>query len=65
MRCDICDVALSEQEIQLGKDKRWEPCTTCNQIIFDTAYSDGFSPEEYELVPEDLLEEEEEEIDGP
>lgn len=45
MRCRICDVELSENEIQLGEDGKSEPCTTCLDIIMAAAYSDGFEPD--------------------
>jgi len=62
MRCYICDVELSESEIQLTEDEngleRSEPCTTCWNIILETAYSSGFEPGGAgEAAP--LLEEEE------
>lgn len=52
MRCVICDVELSENEIQISDESKSkvtglpasEPCTTCQDIIMDTAYSDGFEP---------------------
>lgn len=44
MRCVICDVELSEAEIQLDELGQSEPCTTCWNIIIDTAYSSGFEP---------------------
>lgn len=44
MRCYICDVELTQQEIQLDEEGKIEPCTTCMTIIMDTAYCDGFSP---------------------
>jgi len=45
MRCYICDVELTENEIQIGEDGKAEPCTTCLDIIMATAYSDGFEPD--------------------
>lgn len=45
MRCVICDVELSEGEISLDHELKSEPCTTCNDIIMETAYSDGFEPD--------------------
>lgn len=44
MRCYICDVELSESEIQLDEELKSEPCTMCQNIIMDTAYSGGFTP---------------------
>lgn len=44
MRCNICDKALSEAEIQPTPDgSGYEPCSVCMEIILDAAYSDGFS----------------------
>jgi hypothetical protein len=53
MRCYICDVELTENEIQISEQAvskatglpASEPCTTCMDVIMDTAYSDGFEPE--------------------
>lgn len=45
MRCHICDNELSEQEIQQGPDKKWEPCKTCLDVIFDTAFTGQFKPD--------------------
>jgi hypothetical protein len=42
MRCFICDVELTEGEISLDKELKSEPCTTCQQIIYETAYSGKF-----------------------
>lgn len=65
MRCYICDNELSENEINQGEDGKWEPCTTCLNIIMDTAYSNGFEPNDGNSHKGDaLLEVEEEEING-
>lgn len=47
MRCYICDCELSEQEVQhnVELDDKIEPCHTCLDIIYDTAFSDGFKPD--------------------
>jgi hypothetical protein len=50
MRCYICDVELSEQEISLDKELKSNPCTSCMLIINETAYSDGFEPDDNKLV---------------
>lgn len=42
MRCYICDVELTEGEISLDKEMKSNPCTSCNQIIFETAFSGKF-----------------------
>lgn len=64
MRCYICDVELSESEIQLDEEGKSEPCTTCMNIIMDTAYTNGFKPggrDEAEVDP--LLEEDMQDTD--
>jgi hypothetical protein len=43
LRCYICDVELSEGEINLGRELKSEPCTTCQNIIYETAFSGKFS----------------------
>lgn len=53
MRCYICDVELTENEIQISEEAKSratglpasEPCTTCQDVIMSAAYSDGFEPE--------------------
>lgn len=42
MRCVICDVELTEGEISLDKQLKSNPCTTCQQIIYETAFSGKF-----------------------
>ena len=42
MRCYICDVELSEGEISLDKNMQSQPCTSCQQIIYETAFSGKF-----------------------
>lgn len=53
MRCYICNVELSENEVQIEEHSKKEdgavvlkaePCSTCTDIIMDTAYSEGFEP---------------------
>lgn len=47
MRCNICDKALTEAEIQVTPDnKSYEPCAFCFEIAMDAAYSDGFVKED-------------------
>lgn len=48
MRCVCCDVELSEGEIALDRELKSVPCTTCQQIIYETAY--GKSLPTYEEV---------------
>lgn len=58
MRCYICDVELKEQEISLDKQLKSNPCTNCTLIINETAYGDGFEPDETkEISVEDLSDE--------
>ncbi len=58
MRCYICDVSLSEKEVSLDHEMKSNPCTTCQQIINDTAYADGFTEDEsIVFLPEDVEEE--------
>ena len=42
MRCYICNVNLTEAEISLDKELKSNPCTTCQDIIYETAFSGGF-----------------------
>lgn len=42
MRCFICDVELSEGEISFDRQLKSNPCTSCQQIIFETAFSGKF-----------------------
>jgi hypothetical protein len=54
MRCYICDVELTEGEISLDKEMKSNPCTSCQQIIFETAFSGKFKNASYEINdPED------------
>ena len=44
MKCHICDKELSDKEVSWNKDlSAFEPCSTCLDIAFDAAFSDGFS----------------------
>ena len=44
MRCNCCDRALSEDEIQFNTDiNAWEMCSTCVDIALDAAFSGSFS----------------------
>jgi hypothetical protein len=42
MRCYICDVELSEGEIALDRELKSTPCTSCQNIIYETAFSGKF-----------------------
>lgn len=53
MRCYICDVELTEGEISLDKKMQSNPCTTCQQIIYETAFSGKFKKSYGEDVTED------------
>ena len=49
MRCNCCDRALSEDEIQFNPEiKAWEMCSTCLDISLDAAYSGSFSYDDEE-----------------
>ena len=44
MRCNCCDRALSEDEIQFNPQiDAWEMCSTCVDIALDAAFSGSFS----------------------
>jgi hypothetical protein len=49
VRCYICDVELTEGEISLDREMKSNPCTTCNQVIFETAFSGKFRNAAYEI----------------
>jgi hypothetical protein len=49
MRCYICDVELTEGEISLDKNMQSNPCTSCNQIIYETAFSGKFKNVAFDL----------------
>lgn len=49
MRCYICDVELTEGEISLDKQMQSNPCTSCNQIIYETAFSGKFKKTSYDV----------------
>lgn len=52
MRCHCCDKALTEAEIQLNPDGKFEMCPICLEIALDAAYCDGFvRPDELEDIP--------------
>ena len=53
MRCYICDVELTEGEISLDKQMKSEPCTTCQQVIYETAYSGKFKNTSYDVANDD------------
>ncbi len=43
MRCNACDKALTEAEIQfIPQSKTFEMCSICLEVAMDAAYSDGF-----------------------
>ena len=47
MKCYICDKDLSDKEIAYSEDLQgYEACSECLEIIYDTAYSDGFDKED-------------------
>lgn len=53
MRCYICDVELTEGEISLDKQMKSEPCTTCQNVIYETAYSGKFKNAAYDITDND------------
>ena len=58
MKCHMCDKELTEKEIIWNKEiEEWDPCAVCLDIIFETAFSDGFSrPDEddsYVIIEDD------------
>lgn len=53
MRCYICDVELTEGEISLDKEMKIDPCTSCQQIIYETAYSGKFKNASYDISDDD------------
>jgi hypothetical protein len=54
VRCPICDVELTEGEISLDKQLKSNPCTSCNQIIYETAFSGKFKHNSFDASdPED------------
>jgi hypothetical protein len=53
MRCYICDVELTEGEISLDKRMQSNPCTSCNQIIYETAFSGKFKTAAYSVASDD------------
>lgn len=53
IRCYICDVELSEGEISLDKRLKSNPCTGCQTIIYETAFSGKFKKSYGEEETED------------
>lgn len=53
MRCYICDVELTEGEISLDRQLKSNPCTTCNQVIYETAFSGKFKNSTYDVANDD------------
>lgn len=53
MRCYICDVELTEGEISLDKKLQSNPCTSCNQVIYETAFSGKFKMAAFDIASED------------
>lgn len=46
MKCNICDKTLSEAEIIMLPDGKFDCCSICLEIAMDAAYSDGFTRED-------------------
>jgi hypothetical protein len=53
LRCYICDVELSEGEISLDRQMKSNPCTSCQQIIYETAFSGKFKNTSYDINDDD------------
>lgn len=53
MRCVCCDCELSEGEISLDRQLKSNPCTTCQNIIFETAFSGKFKKSYGEVAEDD------------
>jgi len=56
VKCYICDKELSEKEIIYNEEaSAFEPCTTCLDVIYDTAYCGGFAidPDDIDIVDVD------------
>jgi hypothetical protein len=52
MRCHCCDKALTEAEIQITPDKKFDMCSICLDVAMDAAYSDGFvRPDDVQDAP--------------
>jgi hypothetical protein len=54
VRCYICDVELSEGEISLDRQLKANPCTSCQQIIYETAFSGKFKKSYGEVAEDDF-----------
>jgi hypothetical protein len=55
MRCDICDKALTDKEINWNDDlKSYEPCTVCLDAAMDAAYSSSFMSDDEFVLLEDF-----------
>lgn len=51
MHCHICDAELSEKEIVWNEElDGYEPCSVCLEIIYDAAFSDGFSRDSSDII---------------
>ena len=49
MRCNCCDKQLNEKEIQWNPEiDAWEMCSTCLDVAYDAAYSNGFQHDDNE-----------------
>lgn len=53
MRCVICDVELTEGEISLDRELKSNPCTTCQMVIYETAFSGKFKNTSYDIADDD------------
>jgi len=61
MHCHICDKELSEKEIVFNVElDGFEPCSECLDIIYETAFGNGFDPEDDDVS---VIEADEETLD--
>lgn len=52
MRCNICDKALTENEINWNKEiDAFDPCSTCLEIALEAAFGQGYHDDDEEYVP--------------
>jgi len=60
MRCNICNKDLTDKEVSFNEDlDTFEPCGECLEIIYDTAFGQGYNPDDDRVS---VIEEPEEDI---
>lgn len=53
MRCNVCDKALSNDEVSWNPEiKAWEMCSVCLDVAMDTAFSQGYNRPDDEITVE-------------